>query len=253
MIMLILLSPAKKQNFEITPVCPDLTQPLFLEKTQELVRQLKTKTIAELQTLMSISPALAKLNTTRFQKFDTIATQPAIFAFQGDAYQGFDAASLPQSAIAFAQEHLAILSGLYGILRPLDLIQPHRLEMSTPLVTSQSKNLYSFWGNQITDIINQRLDRQTHPTLINLASQEYFKSVHPKLLRHPLIHIEFKEQRQGKYQTIALLAKRARGKMARFIIENAIDQPEALKSFTRDCYQFNPTLSEANRWIFTRS
>jgi cytoplasmic iron level regulating protein YaaA (DUF328/UPF0246 family) len=251
--MLTLLSPAKKQTFDFTlPHSFNTTPPSFSKQTKALIQQAKTLTEKDLQALMSISPTLANLNAKRFQQFDEAPTQPALFAFQGDVYQGLDAASLPPKAIEFAQDHLAILSGLYGLLRPLDQIRPHRLEMGINLTTAHANNLYEFWGTEITQLINQRMSTQNHPVLINLASQEYFKSIQPTLLKHPLIHIEFKEHRDGRYLIFGLLAKRARGKMARFIVSNAIDEPEALKSFNVDGYQFTPSLSESNRWVFVR-
>ncbi len=250
--MLTLLSPAKKQNFSLAVPAFDKTSAPFYNKTQQLVKQLQTLNEKDLQQLMSISPALAKLNIERFRQFDQTLSMPALFAFQGDVYQSLDAASLPRKAIEFAQDHLAILSGLYGILRPLDAMHAHRLEMGTQLTTAHGKNLHQFWGDAITQLINQRLAEHNNPVLINLASQEYFGCIQPDLLKYRLIHIEFKEHRNGQYQVIGLLAKRARGKMARFILSNHLDEPQRLQSFDVDGYQFTPALSEENRWVFVR-
>ena len=171
--MLILISPAKRQDFDIAPpVKFTCTTPAFLTHTHELVDVLKEKSAADLQKLMSISPVLGKLNFERFQSFEKAPSLSAIFAFQGDVYQGLSAATLPQSALEFAQAHLIILSGLYGALRPFDHIQPHRLEMGTTLATNKGGNLYQYWGDLITDQINQSLAKQKNPVLINLASQE---------------------------------------------------------------------------------
>ncbi len=251
--MLILLSPAKKQNFDKkSSLSLQCSQPRFLEQTEALIKVLKGKTVSDLQKLMSISPALAKLNVERFQSFEEAPTLPAVFAFQGDVYQGLKAETLSESALEFAQEHLLILSGLYGILRPLDVIKPHRLEMGSALVTEQAKNLYQYWDGVITDAINQRLSQDKNPILINLASQEYFKSVQVKRLKYPLIHVEFKEHANGQYRTIALLAKRARGKMARYIVSKGLDEPEAIKGFNVDGYQFSLTHSTGDHWVFVR-
>ena len=251
--MLILISPAKRQNFEVVPPF-DLkyTLPSFLEQTLGLIEILKKKSAADLQKLMSISPALAQLNEARFQAFHEAPSLPALFAFQGDVYQGLSAATLPESALNFAQQHLLVLSGLYGVLKPLDSIQPHRLEMGTLLSNPKGKNLSQYWGDLITDQINRHLAKEAHPVLINLASLEYFKSIQVNRLQYPLIHIEFKEQHQGKYRVIALMAKRARGKMARYIIENSLSEPEAIQSFDADGYQFSVDHSEHNRWVFIR-
>lgn len=251
--MLVLLSPAKKQRFEqVIPASFQYSEPYFLKQAHALVKVLKEKTASELQKLMSISPALAKLNVERFQHFEAAPSLPAIFAFQGDVYQGLAAKSLSQSAISFAQEHLMILSGLYGVLRPLDLIRPHRLEMGSALATPQAKNLYQYWDGAVTDAINQRLSQHQNPVLIHLASQEYFKSVQIKRLKYPLIHVEFKEHANGQDRVIALLAKRARGKMARYIVSQGLDEAEAIKGFNVDGYQFSTAHSTDDHWVFVR-
>ena len=251
--MLLLLSPAKKQCFDKMPaVSLQYSKPCFMMQTQALVKVLKEKTAADLQRLMSISAALATLNVDRFQHFEEAPILPAVFAFQGDVYQGLSAGTLPQSALEFAQEHLMILSGLYGVLRPLDQIQPHRLEMGSALAIAEAKNLYQYWNGAITEIINQRLSQHQNPVLINLASQEYFKSVQVKRLKYALIHVEFKEYINGQYRVIALFAKRARGKMARYIISQGLDEPEAIKGFNGDGYQFSLKHSSSDHWVFIR-
>ncbi|MCX7122866.1 MAG: peroxide stress protein YaaA [Gammaproteobacteria bacterium] len=251
--MFILLSPAKRQSFETAPALTlQYTAPRFLKQTQALLDVLKEKTEEELQQLMSMSPALARLNAERFQTFNKTPGMPALFAFQGDVYQGLAAGTLTQNDIEFAQAHLMILSGLYGVLRPLDQIQPHRLEMGRKLATAEAKNLYQYWDGIITDAINQHLNQHQNATLINLASQEYFKSVQVKRLKHPVIHVDFKEHANGQYRVIALLAKRARGKMARYIISQHLNKPEAIKAFNVDGYQFSPQHSTEDRFVFVR-
>ena len=251
--MLVLLSPAKKQNFDQKPsLSLPTSEPRFLEQTEALIKVLKEKRISDLQKLMSISITLAKLNVERFQNFDEAPKLAAALAFQGDVYKGLKAETLSESALEFAQEHLLILSGLYGLLRPLDEIKPHRLEMGSALVTAEAKNLYQYWDSAITDAINQCLRRHKNPILINLASQEYFKSIQVKRLQYPLIQIDFKEHANGQYRVIALLAKRARGKMARYIVSQGLDEPAAIKNFNVDGYQFSLKHSTENHWIFVR-
>ncbi len=251
--MLILLSPAKRQDFDrVQQAQLKSTCPVFLTETRALVDILKTKSAGDLQKLMSISSALGQLNFERFQSFEAAPERPAIFAFQGDVYQGLSAETLSPSALEFAQKHLLILSGLYGVLRPFDHIQPHRLEMGAVLATRRGANLYQYWGGLITEQINQSLAEQKNPVLINLASQEYFKSVQLNLLQYPVLHIDFKEYRQGQYRVIALMAKRARGKMARYIIENQLAEPASLQSFAVDDYRFSAEHSGQDRWVFVR-
>jgi cytoplasmic iron level regulating protein YaaA (DUF328/UPF0246 family) len=251
--LLMVISPAKRQSFDgLLPAHLKCTQPIFQQRTAELIEVLQAQSAADLQKLMSISPALGQLNFERFQAFDQAPRQPALFAFQGDVYQGLAAGSLSPAALEFAQKHLLILSGLYGLLRPLDLIQPHRLEMGTTLTTQQGGNLYQYWGSSITEAVNQHAAQCSEPVLINLASQEYFKSIQTRLLQCPVIHVEFKEYRQGQYRVIALMAKRARGKMARYMIENGLNQLEAIQHFQEDGYVFCPDQGMENQWVFVR-
>lgn len=251
--MILVISPAKRQEFEKDSPHPlKETQPAYLEKAEELVEILKAKKSADLQKLMSISRELAGLNEKRFQTFSQAPTRPALFAFQGDVYQGLSAATFSRKSIEYAQQHLRILSGLYGVLRPLDQMKPHRLEMGTRLPHPGGGNLYQFWGHVITDAINLHLGKQANPVLINLASQEYFKVIDSTGLKYPVIHVEFKEMHQGEYRVIALFSKRARGKMVRFIIENALIEPQGIKEFDWDGYQFLEGQSTQDRWVFAR-
>ena len=206
--------------------------------------------------MMAISENIATLNVERFKTFKTPFTtknaKQAIFAFKGDVYGGFDLESFNDDDYAYAQDHLRILSGLYGCLRPLDLIQPYRLEMKTKLKNDRGDNLYQFWGEHITDSINKELKKQKEPVLINLASNEYFKSIKPKLLEGRLLNINFKETKAGKTRIVAIFAKRARGMMADYIIRNRIERAEDLKQFKLAGYQFDEALSDEKQWTFER-
>jgi uncharacterized protein len=253
--MLALISPAKKQDF--TPCSPEIphTRASSAKETSLLLETMKDFDAEGLMALMKISPKLAELNVGRFQGFaekvDLDNSKQAALAFQGDTYVGLDAASFTLDDWAFAGEHLAILSGLYGFLRPLDLIQPHRLEMGTRLATERGTNLYGFWGNGPTEEINAALSRSASPWVINLASQEYFKVVRPKSLQGKLITPIFKEDRGGgKLQVIGIKAKRARGMMARYIIRNRLTEPKSLHNFNEAGYRFQPHLSTDTDWVF---
>lgn len=254
--MLSLLSPAKSLDFESPATSKIYTQPIFQQEALELVEQLKLLAPQDICQLMKISDKLGSLNAARFQDwqlpFTTQNAKPAALAFTGDVYAGLDATSLDDNALEFAQNHLAILSGLYGLLKPMDLIQPYRLEMGTKFANKRGKDLYSFWQPQLTAELKKRLEEQETPVLINLASQEYFKSVNTKQLNMPIITPVFKDWKNDQYKIISFYAKRARGLMARFIVENKIDRPEDLKHFDSDGYGFNLTLSEGNNWVFTR-
>jgi len=205
---------------------------------------------------MKLSLKLAELNFDRYETWKPKCTEKnakqSILAFQGDVYQGLDAASLSAAELKFAQQHLRILSGLYGILRPLDLMQPYRLEMGTKLKTTRGNNLYDFWGSTITEGLNKQLKKLKTDTLINLASNEYFKSVKPKELDAEIITPAFKEFKNGDYKMIGIYAKRARGLMSRYIIQNKLTNPEDLKDFHEEGYKFNSKLSKGNNWVFTR-
>jgi len=222
-----------------------------------LINSLRDHSEEEVQQLMNISPKLAKLNVQRFadfsQPFTADNARPALYAFKGDVYQGFPLAEYDDAGLRdYAQHHLRILFGLYGVLRPMDLIQPYRLEMKTALANARGKNLYQFWGTRITDILNEALDQQTDKVLVNLASNEYFKAVKPKLLRGRLLTLQFKEEKAGKVRVIALFAKRARGLMSHFILANRIESVDGLKAFNAGGYRYDERLSSEQQWIFVR-
>jgi cytoplasmic iron level regulating protein YaaA (DUF328/UPF0246 family) len=253
--MYILLSPAKKLRDPISR--PGLHSTAALAKDAEMLsrstRQLSDKKLKE---LMGLSDNLASLNQGRFQAIEfphnPENSSPAALTFNGDVYLGLDAPSLSEDDLEWAQDRLGILSGLYGILRPLDLIQPYRLEMGTSLKTRRGPNLYRFWGKRIAKEINARTGVHDHSCIINLASNEYFKAASVKDLEAPIITPAFKEIRDGKPKIISFFAKRARGMMTRYIIENRIEDPEALKLFNTEGYSFRPALSHEKQWVFAR-
>ena len=257
MAMLITISPAKKLNYTSPSPIADYTQPMHLERAAELVDIMRQKDSFEIADLMKLSMPLADLNMQRFQEWTTPFTpanaKQALFAFHGDVYQGLDATTLTGDDIAYAQDHLCILSGLYGLLRPLDLMQAYRLEMGTKLSTDKGRNLYQFWGDEITCSINDRLAAQDDDILINLASTEYFSSINRNKVKGRIITPLFKELRQGKYRIISFNAKKARGFMSRFIIENRLEKPDDMKSFDMADYQFNAEMSSEDEFTFTRS
>lgn len=254
--MLSLLSPAKSLNFEAPPTSQIYTQPIFQQEALELVEQLKLLAPQDLCQLMKISDKLGSLNAARFQEwqlpFNLENAKAAVLAFTGDVYTGLDAASLDDSSLEFAQNHLAILSGLYGLLKPMDLIQAYRLEMGTKLANKRGKNLYSFWQPLVTAKIKKCLAEQETPVLVNLASQEYFKSVITQQISEPIITPVFKDWKNDHYKIISFYAKKARGLMSHFILQNKVDQPEGLKDFNLEGYCFNKAMSEGNNWVFTR-
>jgi len=221
-----------------------------------LVRRLRELSPQDISKLMSVSDSLAELNRQRFKQWKTPFrpdnSRQAMFAFKGDVYLGLDAYSMAPAEVKFAQSHLRILSGLYGLLRPLDLMQAYRLEMGTRLGTQQGSNLYQFWGDRITKSLNRELKQSDSKTLVNLASGEYFKSIKPKQLNAEIITPAFKEYRDGQYKFIQFFAKKARGLMARYLIDRKIDDPEALKDFDYAGYGYNAELSDDNEWVFTR-
>jgi len=254
--MLFVVSPAKNLDFE-TPLSTSLyTQPDLLEHSQELIEICRTLTPADIASLMSISDKLAGLNAARFgewsQPFTTENARPAVLAFNGDVYTGLDATSLSDEDLTYAQQHMCILSGLYGLLKPLDLMQAYRLEMGIKLGNARGSNLYQFWGEIITDKLNEAIASQGDNVLINLASNEYFKSVKKKSLQADVITPAFKDWKNGQYKMISFFAKKARGLMARYIIENRINNVDELKAFDVDGYQFSSELSKGNDWVFTR-
>jgi len=254
--MLFLLSPAKKLDYDSPVVTTEHTQPLFVKRSSELIKVLKTKTADDIAGLMKLSPALSELNVQRYAewkpKFDQKNSRQAVLAFNGDVYEGLQADTLTQSQLQWAQEHVAILSGLYGVLRPLDLMQPYRLEMGTRLQTPAGKNLYEFWGDQIASYLNERLNHETSRIVINLASEEYFKAVDLKALNARVVQCVFQDYKNGVYKIISFNAKRARGLMARFAIETKAKTPAALKKFNVEGYAFAEKESTDDKLVFRR-
>jgi cytoplasmic iron level regulating protein YaaA (DUF328/UPF0246 family) len=254
--MILVLSPSKTLDFESTKTLPEVTQPELLMQSQLLIAELRGKSQEQVAKLMHISDKLAALNVKRFREFSAPFTEdnarPALLAFKGDVYTGMEVAKYTAADFAFAQQHVRILSGLYGLLRPLDLMQPYRLEMGTKLKNSRGADLYAFWGEQITRILHHALAKEKNKYLINLASQEYFKAVKPALLDAPVITITFKESQKGKLTTVGLFAKKARGLMADYIIRKHIDDPAALKKFVHSGYAFEKSISSKKEMVFVR-
>ncbi|MBE9563740.1 MAG: peroxide stress protein YaaA [Proteobacteria bacterium] len=254
--MLITLSPSKGQDFEEKSLSKKYSKPADLKDSELLIKELKKIKSKKLQEMMTVSENIAILNVDRFKSFSTPFTtknaKQAIFAFKGDVYGGFELESFNEDDYSYAQDHLRILSGLYGCLRPMDLIQPYRLEMKTKLKNDRGDNLYQFWDDRITKSINKELKKQKEAVLINLASNEYFKSVKPKLLEGRLLNITFKETKAGKTRVVAIFAKRARGMMADYIIRNRIEKAEDLKKFKLGGYKFDKDLSDDKQWTFER-
>jgi cytoplasmic iron level regulating protein YaaA (DUF328/UPF0246 family) len=254
--MLFLLSPAKSLDFDTPAPGVAHTQPQFVPQAQALIdilRELSPQDVAE---LMDLSDALSGLNVARYQawtsKFTAKNAKQAVLAFNGDVYEGLDAKTLGADDLAWAQDHVAILSGLYGVLRPLDYMQPYRLEMGTKLANPQGKDLYKFWGSQIANYLNQQLSKQEQAVIVNLASQEYFKSVDRKALQARVVECVFEDYKGGKYKIISFLAKRARGLMARYAVLQRVTQVEQLKKFNLEGYAFEASASEPDRLVFRR-
>lgn len=254
--MLMVLSPAKTLDYDTPPHTKHHTQPDFLAQSQQLISILREKSPADIARLMSISDALATLNVGRYHDWNPGFTpdnaKQAVLAFMGDVYEGLDAASLNDGQLDYLQQHLRILSGLYGLLRPLDLMQPYRLEMGTRLANPHGANLYAFWGERITDALNALLDATDNPVLINLASDEYFKAVKPARLHGRLISPVFQDYKNGQYKIISFYAKQARGLMARWGALHGVDTPEALQDFNLGGYRFDSGESDTQRWVFRR-
>lgn len=253
--MITLLSPAKTLDYSEDGRY-GYAEPRLLADSLKLVNVLKKKSSSKLQKLMSISQNIADLNVSRYQEFseafNTGNSKPSILAFKGDVYLGLEAETFNKEEMAFAQEHLRIISGLYGLLRPLDLMQAYRLEMGTSLKTSRGKNLYEFWKNRITDLLNQDLESQADKTVVNLASNEYFKAINKQKLQGQILDINFKEERDGILKFISFNAKKARGYMAKFIVKHNIDNPSDLKGFDTEGYYFSEDHSSENDWLFIR-
>lgn len=254
--MLIVLSPAKTLDYDTPPTIDVQSQPDFIKHSAELINVLRELSPAKIGSLMQISDALAVLNAGRYAswlpKFTPKNAKQAVLAFNGDVYEGLDAPSLTTKQLDYAQSHIRILSGLYGVLRPLDLMQPYRLEMGTKLANPRGKDLYAFWGGLVTEALNQVLAGQKSKVLVNLASEEYFKVVKPKLLNAPVISPVFEDWKNGKYKVISFYAKRARGLMARYAAVNGIRQAEKLKAFDWEGYAFDEKRSSEHSWLFRR-
>ncbi len=257
--MLYLLSPAKSLDYE-TPVPMEVaalaTRPRFAARAAELITVLREHDAAAIAALMNLSDPLAALNVQRYAAWSTRFTahnsKPAVLAFNGDVYAGLDATSLGTADLAWAQQHVAILSGLYGVLRPLDRLQPYRLEMGTRLATARGKDLYAFWRDAVAQELNTRLATDASPVVVNLASQEYFRAVEPQLLKARVLECVFEDWKDGCYKIISFFAKRARGLMARHAIERRVATPDGLKGFTSSGYHFDAAASQPQRLVFRR-
>jgi len=252
--MKLVLSPAKSLDYESELPTTRATTPYFMDEVEKINNQLKKKSRKQLSNMMSISDSLADLNYERNQEFtlpfNKENARPAIYAFSGDVYRGFDAYSLENSKIDTLQSTVRILSGLYGLLKPLDLIQPYRLEMGTKFSVGKHKDLYAFWRKEITDKLNHEL--QNDEIFVNLASNEYFNAINTKTLKVPVLKVKFQELKDGDYKTIAIYSKLARGLMARYIVENDLQTKDDLKAFDLDNYRFTEKLSSENELVFTR-
>jgi len=255
--MLTIISPAKKLDYSQPAETQAFTQPLLLEHSEQLIKDLQQLSPEEVCSLMGLSDKLGALNYERFQEWQTPFSidnaKQAVLAFKGDVYQGLDADNMNADELNWAQDNLRILSGLYGLLRPLDLMQPYRLEMGTKFANQRGANLYQFWGEIITDQLNKLFPASTKSVLVNLASNEYFKSVQPKNINAEIITPVFMDQKGDKYKIISFFAKRARGLMSAFIIKNKITDAEQLKTFNVDGYSFNSAMSDGNKWVFCRA
>lgn len=254
--MLIVLSPAKTLDYD-TPATTDLsTQPDFVKRSAELIEILRQQSPAQIGSLMKISDQLATLNVNRYAEWSTRFTpknaKQAMLAFNGDVYEGLDAGSLDAGQLDYAQTHIRILSGLYGLLRPLDLMQPYRLEMGTRLANPAGKDLYAFWGDEITQAVKAQIEATKAEALVNLASEEYFKAIRPRLLNVPVITPVFLDWKNGQYKIISFYAKRARGLMARYATIKKLKRVQALKKFDVEGYAFDEAQSDATNWVFKR-
>lgn len=254
--MLIVISPAKTLDYETEPTTNDFTQPTFLKESKKLISELKKLNPAEVSSLMKISDKLGTLNYLRFNEwktpFNLKNSKQALLAFKGDVYTGIEAETFSKQDLNFAQKHLRILSGLYGVLKPLDLMQAYRLEMGTHFENKQGNDLYEFWGSKLTEQINKDLKAAKSKVLINLASNEYFKSLQPNDIDAEIIVPVFKDFKNGKYKIISFYAKKARGLMSAYIIKNRLKKPEDIKAFNIDGYKYSKSESNGNNWVFLR-
>jgi cytoplasmic iron level regulating protein YaaA (DUF328/UPF0246 family) len=254
--MLIFLSPAKSLDYKTPPQVATHTQPAFLKQSEILIKQLRKLSPADIANLMDLSDPLALLNFNRYADWKLPFTpenaKQAVLAFDGDVYDGLAAKTLSAADLDFAQQHVRILSGLYGILKPLDLMQPYRLEMGTKFANKGGKDLYAFWGERLLDAINAELATMPRPVAVNLASEEYFKAAVGRKFKGQLIQPVFEDWKSGKYKIISFYAKRARGLMTRYAVLNRLDEPEGLKEFDYDGYAFAAEASDDKTWVFRR-
>lgn len=254
--MLMVISPAKTLDYDTQPATPRFTQPEHLDHAQDLIQQLRDFTPAQIAELMHLSDKLAGLNAARFgsweRPFNPANAKQALLAFKGDVYTGLNAEDFSEADFDFAQTHLRMLSGLYGVLRPLDLMQPYRLEMGTKLANPRGNNLYDFWGERISGWLNEALAAQGDEVLLNLASTEYFSAVKRKALNAQIIDTEFKDLKNGQYKIISFYAKKARGLMARYVIKERLTNPAGLKDFTYEGYAYSSAQSTPSKLVFLR-
>ncbi len=254
--MLLFLSPAKSLDYKTPPHVATYSMPAFLDRSETLIRQLRALSPADIAKLMDLSDQLALLNFERYADWSLPFTpenaKQAVLAFDGDVYDGLDARNLSAEDLDFAQQHVRILSGLYGILRPLDLMQPYRLEMGTKFRNEGGKDLYAFWGETLLEAINAELAAMLHPVAVNLASEEYFKAAVGRKFQGRLIQPVFEDWKGGKYKIISFYAKRARGLMTRYVVQHRLQDPEGMKAFDLDGYAFAPEVSDASSWVFRR-
>lgn len=254
--MIAIISPSKNLNENPDNITDDFTIPDFLDEANILIEKLRKYSPKQLQKLMSINPKLSELNVSRYMKWNRPFTlenaQRAILMFSGEVFNGLQAKSLKESDLKFAQENMRILSGLYGVLRPLDLMQPYRLEMGTDLSVQRKKNLYQFWGDKLTQKLNVEFESHKEKVLVNLASDEYFNAINQSQLKAKIIKCQFKEERAGKLKFITIYGKKARGLMVKFMIDNRIQNHEDLKAFDLEGYYFNEVYSKEDYWMFSR-
>lgn len=255
--MIHILSPAKSLDFDSDLKMTESSKPIFLDQSKTLIKKLNSLSKKKVKDLMNLSQQLTQLNVERYQNWEgkvelSETSRQAIFAFTGDVYQGLDAKTLKVGDLNYAQNHLYILSGLYGLLKPLDSIEAYRLEMGTSLKVKRNNNLYEFWGDKITEVLNQEIEKQESSMILNLASNEYFKVINKKKLKAKIVSPEFKDSKNGEYKIISFFAKKARGMMSRFVIQNKIEQIEDLQGFDLGGYRFNEALSSTYKPVFTR-
>ena len=254
--MLAILSPAKSLDYESKLATKKFSEPGFVEDSQQLIKRLREFTPDQLSSLMGISDNLAELNHRRYAEwqpeFTSCVARPALLAFKGDVYIGLEGPTMSERDFTWAQKHIRILSGLHGILRPLDRIRPYRLEMGTQLPTQRGKNLYEFWGEQVTEALNAAIAEQGDNVLINLASDEYYGVLQPENIDARIIKVHFREWKNGQFKFLSFFAKKARGSMARYMVDNRVKTLKALRAFDYDGYTYNSDLSSADDWVFTR-